>query len=54
MARRLSSWRIKESGRLVLRVRVSLSLLLVRVLQRKAASGIYIDPQEEIYRDWLM
>ena len=37
------------------RVRVSLSLLLVRVLQRKAASGIYIDPQEEIYyRDWLM
>lgn len=37
------------------RVRVSLSLLLVRMLQRKAASGIYIDPQEEIYyRDWLM
>ena len=29
--------------------------MLVRVLQRKAASGIYIDPQEEIYyRDWLM
>ena len=44
-----------ESGRRVPRVRMSLSLLLVRVLQRKAASGIYIDPQEETYyRDWLM